>query len=77
MNELRVDQLSEEELNETNEEDEKVEIQRVKEEREKIKQMGLEEKSKESFSHLSNVNAEKEREHHKKLREKKFVGFGT
>lgn len=67
--------MSEEESDVTDEEEEKVETQRVKEEREKIKQMGLEEKSKESFSVLSNVNTEKEREHHKKRREKKFIGF--
>ncbi|MFX1449814.1 MAG: hypothetical protein ACFFCM_03155 [Promethearchaeota archaeon] len=69
--------MSEEESEEIDEEEEKLELQRVKEEREKIKQMGLEEKSKESFSVLTNVDGEKEREHHKKLREKKFVGFGT
>ncbi|NVM04428.1 MAG: hypothetical protein HWN67_19045 [Candidatus Helarchaeota archaeon] len=68
--------MSEEKSNEIDEEGEKVELKRVKEEREKIKKMGLEEKSKKSFSVLSNVNTEKEREHHKKRREKKFVGFG-
>lgn len=64
--------LSEEEANE---EDEELEAKRVQEEREKIKQMGLEDKSKDAFSVLTNVNKEKEDEHHKKLRDKKFVGF--
>ncbi|MFX0135937.1 MAG: hypothetical protein ACFFDN_20005 [Candidatus Hodarchaeota archaeon] len=69
--------MSEEESDIADEEAEKAELKRVKEEREKIKQMGLEEKSKESFSVLSNVDSEKMREHHKKIREKKFVGFGN
>ncbi|MHA1378004.1 MAG: hypothetical protein ACTSRG_06445 [Candidatus Helarchaeota archaeon] len=60
---------------ENNEESETLEKQRVQEEREKIKQLGLEDKSKDAFSILTSVDKEKEDEHQKKLREKKFIGF--
>ncbi len=65
----------EEEEYETSEEEKQLEIQRVQEEREKIKKMGLEDKSKDAFSLLTNVDKKKEEDHQKKLREKKFVGF--
>ena len=65
--------MSEEELSE--EELEKLEVERVKQEKEKIKQLGLEDKSKDAFGVLTTLDKDKEEEHHKKLREKKFVGF--
>ncbi|MHA1300612.1 MAG: hypothetical protein ACTSO9_14440 [Candidatus Helarchaeota archaeon] len=65
--------MSEEKTNEA--EDNEVEAKRVQEEREKLKEMGLEDKSKDAFSILTNVDKEKEESHHKKLRDKKFVGF--
>ena len=67
--------LSEKEPDFTDEESEKIEEQRVKEEREKLKKLGLEEKSKDAFSVLTDVEKNKEEERQKKLREKKFVGF--
>lgn len=67
--------LSEKEPDITNDESEKIEEQRVKEERERIKKLGLETKSKNAFSILTDVDKDKEEERQKKLRKTKFVGF--